>query len=318
MLRAQTGPRPLDGQQQRAVRYLGELYSLASALFWAVAVILFRKSGEQLEPVALNLFKGAAALVLLVASMALLGTAPFPAGIGKREWGILLASGIIGIGVADTLFFASLNRLGAGRNSIVACLYSPFVVLCAALMLGEPVGVWLVAGVGLLATGILLDANPFGPTDHRVPRREARAGVLLGAIAMFLMAFGIVLAKPVLETVDVLWASTVRVLGGTAFVALHCLRPRHHAAVRRAFTPSKLWFLLVPGAFVGTYLAMMLWLAGMKYTNASVAGVLNQLSTLLVPLLAAPLLHERLTSHKMGAVALGFAGAVVGTLWGRG
>jgi drug/metabolite transporter (DMT)-like permease len=300
------------------VRYLGEFYSLLCALLWATAVILFRKSGEQAPPVALNLFKGTIALVALVPMMFLLGSGAAFSGHTVADWVRLVVSGIIGIGVGDSLFFASLNRLGAGRSAIVNCLYSPLVVLWSALLLAEPVGWALCVGMVLMVGAILLEANPFSAKPAVGDPREQRVGIMLGLGAMAMMAFGIVLAKPVLDHSDVLWAAVVRVAGGTAFVALQSLRPSYHAAVRRTFVPSALWKITVPAALLGTCLAMIVWLAGMKYTSASVASVLNQTSTLIVPLLAVPLLREPLGKRKLVAVALGFAGAVVVTLWGRG
>jgi uncharacterized membrane protein len=50
---------------------------------------------------------------------------------------------------------------------------------------------------------------------------------------------------------------------------------------------------------------MLLWIAGMKLTRVGIAGILNQTSTLLVPLLAAVFLGERLTRRKVLALALG-------------
>jgi len=300
------------------VSYAGEIYSLLCAGLWATAVILFRKSGEQVAPAALNLFKGTAALVALVPTMLLLSSEPVLQGHSRADWVRLVASGIIGIGVADSLFFASLNRLGAGRSAIVNCLYCPLVVLWSALLLGESVGLALGVGMVLMVGAILLEANPFVAQPKIGDPRERRLGIALGLISMAMMALGIVLAKPVLEHCDVLWAAVVRVAGGTAFVGLQCLQPKHYVAVRRAFVPSALWKTTVPAALLGTYLAMVVWLAGMKYTSASVASVLNQTSTLIVPLLAVPLLHEALSKRKLFAVALGFAGAVVVTLWGTG
>ena len=55
---------------------IGEFYSLSSAFIWAVAVILFKKSGESLNPFALNLFKNVLALTLLGLTIAVL--APHP------------------------------------------------------------------------------------------------------------------------------------------------------------------------------------------------------------------------------------------------
>jgi drug/metabolite transporter (DMT)-like permease len=301
------------------VTHIGEFYSLLCALFWATAVIFFRKAGEQAPPVALNLFKGATALVLLVPTMMLVDTAPWTTGHTAQDWLVLVGSGVIGIGIADTLFFASLNRLGAGRSAIVNCLYSPLVVVCSAVLLGESVGLALLGGMGLMVCAILLESNPFSAsTASQVERREQRTGVALGVASMVMMAVGIVLAKPVLERSDVLWASVVRVAGGTAFAGLLGLHPKHHAAVRRTFTPSRQWRFTLPGAVIGSYLAMVVWLAGMKYTSAGVASVLNQTSALLVPLLAALFLGEALTRRKLSAVALGFGGAVLVAMWGRG
>ena len=41
---------------------------------------------------------------------------------------LVLVSGALGIGIADTLFFKCLNTLGAGLTAIIDCLYSPFTI----------------------------------------------------------------------------------------------------------------------------------------------------------------------------------------------
>ena len=71
---------------------------------------------------------------------------------------------------------------------------------------------------------------------------------------------------------------------------------------------------LVPASFIGTYVAMMIWIAGMKYTDTSIASVLNQTSVLIVPILAAIFLKERLTKRKVAAIVLGFVGAALAAL----
>ena len=47
------------------ITYFGEAMALLSAIVWALAVILFKKSGEVVHPVGLNLSKNALAAVLL-------------------------------------------------------------------------------------------------------------------------------------------------------------------------------------------------------------------------------------------------------------
>jgi len=308
----------LEKLSQYGQAYAGEAYSLLCALAFALGVVLFRRSGRKVPPVALNFFKNTVALVALLPTMLIAGSPLRPAAVNWDGWLLLLGSGIIGIGIADSVFFASLNRLGAGRSAIVDCLYSPIVVLCAALALAEPVGPGLLGGLALMVIAILWGAFKQHGEAKSLDKATLHRGVALGALAMLLMAIGIVMAKPVLDGVDVLWATTVRLVGGTGFLAVQSCLPQHRASVRFAFQPSKLWLTTIPAGLIGSYLAMMLWLAGMKYTQASIASVLNQTSTLIVPLLAAPMLGERLTRRRLEAVLLGFAGAVVVTLWGRG
>jgi drug/metabolite transporter (DMT)-like permease len=299
----------------------GEFYSLACAVIWAGAIILFRKGGEHVPPVALNFFKDVVALALFLITLPLIGRSLLPPECGWRDWVTLLVSGALGIGIADTLFFASLNRLGAVGSAVVDSLYSPFVVLCAFLYLGEPLRLPVLVGAGLMVGAIIIgtaqtaappDAPPAAASAAAHPaRREAAIGVVLGLGAMSLMAIGIVLAKPVLNRVDPWWAATVRVMGGTALLAVQAFFPRNRGAVIACFRPSRVWRFTMPAAVFGAYFAMVIWVMGFKHTAAGVAGVLNQTSSIFVLILAALFLRERVTARKLVAIVLAFAGAVI-------
>ena len=60
---------------------------------------------------------------------------------------------------------------------------------------------------------------------------------------------------------------------------------------------------------------MFIWLAGYKYTEASIAGVLNQTSTLFTVLLAAVFLKEPLNLWKAVGAVLAFGGVAMIFLW---
>lgn len=288
----------------------GETYSIICALMWAVGVILFRKSGDSVPPVALNLFKGVVALTLALITMAALGVPFFPDTASAADWAILAASGIVGIGIADTLFFISLNRLGAGRVAIVDCLYSPFVVFCSWVYLHEPLGIPLVAAIVLMGVAIFMGTWNPDPAQRTLPR-DLHAGVLIGILATFLMAAGIVAVKPILNRSDVWWAMSVRLAAGVAFLAVQGSLPRHRASVLAALRPSPQWRITVPAAFIGTYLSIFFWTMGMKYTFTTIASVMNQLSNLMIPVLAWLFLRERLGPRQWIAIVLGVGAAVL-------
>jgi drug/metabolite transporter (DMT)-like permease len=289
--------------------YAGEVFALLSALIWAFAFVLFRKSGENIPPLALNLFKNILALVLFIPTF-FAARALFTADARISDYAILAVSGILGITVADTLFFYSLNLLGAGLSAIVDSLYSPSVVAFAYVLLRERITAWDALGASLILCAILIASLQ---VDGKT-RRSLAPGILMGVSAMVVMALSIVLAKPVLNRTPVLWASTVRVVAATAALGLcFSVLPRRHSPWRY-FQPGAHWRTSVPASILGGFGSMILWVAGMKYTLASIAAILNQTTTIFVVLLAALVLREPLTKRKLAAVGLAMAGALMVTL----
>src|SRR5262245_23772440 len=115
---------------------MGELLALLTALFWALGVILFKKSVGFVDPFSLNVFKNCVAFVLLALTTISLGQL-HSVSVPPRDLLLILTSGAVGIGVSDTLYFMALSRLGASRTALVDCLYSPFVILFSFVMLKE-------------------------------------------------------------------------------------------------------------------------------------------------------------------------------------
>src|SRR3989338_10839358 len=104
---------------------MGEFYALLTAGVWAIGVIFFRLCGlKNVTPVALNLFKNSFALFFLLLTIPLLGYSFF-SGMSFWHFCLIALSGLFGIGIADTLFFKSLNILGGSRSAILEALYSP-------------------------------------------------------------------------------------------------------------------------------------------------------------------------------------------------
>ena len=295
----------------------GQLCSLLAAFTWAMALVFFKKCGETISPIALNLFKNVVGMILLVVTLIAIGESTdtlrrFPV----SELILLSFSGMLGITVADTLFFHALNRVGVGLVTIVECAYSPFVILCAFLMLSERLTPLDYVGIAIIVSAIFVSSKHAPPPGRT--RRELITGMLLGCLAMGLMAYGIVLAKPILEIsgFPLIWATTIRLAAGTvalAMVAAASPQRRSHFAV---FRPSRVWVMAIPGAVLGTYIAMILWVAGFKYTQASVAAILNQLSMIFAMILATVILKERLTIRKLCSVALALIGALLVTVDG--
>jgi drug/metabolite transporter (DMT)-like permease len=290
--------------------YLGEIFALSTAIVWAFAVILFKKSGETVHPIALNLFKNVLSVILLVPTIwiagdILLRRAPL------SDYGIMLLSGTLGIGVADTLFFMSLNTLGASLAMIVACLYIPSNVLLSVIFLGERLSVIQLGGIALIIGGVVIASAE--RTDHGIPRKALIIGIACGVLSKIINAAGIVIAKPLLTRSPLLWVTEWRLVGGTvSLLALLVFLPNRGRILSTLRTTAN-WKFTLFGSFLGAYVSMILWLGGMKFTQVSTASALNQTSNLLAFLFAALLLHEPLTKSRIAGIVLGVAGAYLVT-----
>lgn len=290
--------------------YLGESLALVTAVVWALAVILFKRSGESVHPIALNLFKNVLAAVLMVPTLYLVGETLWRP-VGANDYLILLLSGVLGIGLADTFFFMSLNILGAGLSAIVDCLYSPFVIALSIIFLHESLSLLQVAGVLLIVSAVLGVTSGKWVVD--IPRKDLLRGTFWAALALLLMAAGIVMAKPVLERSPLSWAMGWRLVGGIFALLIILLLRRDRRAVMATLWGTRHWGYVIGGSWLGAYAAMFLWLAGMKYTQASTAAALNQTSNIFVFIFAALLLREPITLARSIGIALGVAGAYLVT-----
>jgi len=293
-----------------AIPYLGEILSLLCALAWAAAVILFRKGGETVHPLALNLFKDVLAVCLFLPTMYIFGEIS-PADVSTTDYLILLASGAIGIGIGDTLFFKGLNLLGAGLQAIIDCLYSPFVIILSMIWLGERLSFWQYTGVLLIVGAVLLATYEKSP--QRITRSHLIWGTFFSVLAVIAMAVGVVIVKPLLGRLPLVWLTEIRLIGGLAFLGLVFAVHRQRKPIWNTLKVSRAWVFVISGSICGAYLSMILWLAGMKFTKASIASALNQTSNLLIFVLAAVFLREAITARRTAAIVVAVAGVFLVT-----
>lgn len=252
--------------------------ALACALAWAFAVLLFRRVPA--TPAALNLFKNVVASGLLLATMLATGTR-FDLARSPRDWAYLVGSGVLGLAVADTLFLAGLQRIDASIAAVADCAYSPTVLLLSAAWLGEALTGRLLLGAPLVVLGLFV-VSWQRPGAARIDRR----GVALVVIGVITTGVGVVLAKPALDRSVVIEATTVRLLAGSAGLFVYQLAIGRVRDAVSLFRPQPAWRVAIPATVLGTYVAMLLWLGGMKYGTASRSALLTQTGAIFVLVLS--------------------------------
>ena len=176
----------------------GVILAFAVALISGVSVFVNGFAVKQLPDAAVytTLKNGVAALILIVVALAVVPRAQVRA-LDRRSWSAMLVIGVIGGSVPFVLFFSGLAIASAPTAAFIHKTLFIWVVLLAVPFLGERLGWFPIAALGVLLAGQFLAAPPTGvdvghgrdddpgrdaPVGGR-GRHRAAAAARLGAVA---------------------------------------------------------------------------------------------------------------------------------------
>ncbi|MAJ44031.1 MAG: hypothetical protein CMF96_04685 [Candidatus Marinimicrobia bacterium] len=300
---------------------MGEIFSLLSAFFWACAIIIFKKLGDNISPILLNAFKNTVGSILIITTLFFLGINPFsvPHAFNTADLNILIVSGIIGLGIADILFLKSLNIVGAGISALVDIMYSPFVVLFAFILLGEKLLIIQLAGGILIVSSIIFASYKL--KNISIDRTELIKGIFIGIFALSLMAFCIVMIKPILNKTENLayhlWVAGFRLIPGAIIPIILSIIYIPKNKIINIITNSSYIKPMLLSSFFATYLGISFWIIGMANTKASIAAILNQTASFFILILARIFLNEFITPRKSIAIIIASFGALLILIGGK-
>ena len=312
---SQTGGDAAPGSLLSSVHmtYLGEILSVAAAVFWALAIVLFKKSGEHTHPVALNTFKNILATLLFLPTIYITGGTLFH-DASVSEYVLLAVSGVIGIAIGDSLLFKSLNVIGAGPSALVNMLYSPATILLSFLFLDERLTIGQFFGVLMILLAVLESTRVKGSQDGA--KSERLRGIAIGVTGVICMVVGVVMIKPVLDDAPLLWAIEIRLIGGVFALLLFFLFNENRGPIARTLLVKGSRRFTVVSSVLGGYFAMTCWLGGIKFALASVASALNQTNAIFILIFAWLILKEQITVGRWIAIVIAVGGAIMVTFLG--
>ncbi len=134
---------------------IGELLIVGCVLTWTAYTFIGRLATRTLSPLATTLYASLVGAALLGLAALVQGDID-PAAWSGRVWLSMLFLAIFGTAIAYTWFTEAVHQLGAGHASIFINLVPVFAVLQAALLLGERLGLAVLAGGALVIAGVWL------------------------------------------------------------------------------------------------------------------------------------------------------------------
>lgn len=141
-----------------AEEFLGILFGLGAAVLYASVMLLNKKLGRvsSYDRTLVQLFvAGAAVLPYLL----LKGGLSFSE-MDVKGWAVLLVVGIVHTGLAYVLYFGSMKELKAQTTALFSYLDPVVAIVLSALLLQEPMDVWMVLGAVLILGSSLVSELP--------------------------------------------------------------------------------------------------------------------------------------------------------------
>ncbi|BAU04268.1 DMT family transporter [Fischerella sp. NIES-3754] len=322
--------------------FQGEIAALSAACLWAIASVVYGRLGERIPPLQLNLMKGIVAIALLLLTI-VLSSELFPS-IAPIPLSLILLSGVVGIGFGDTVFFASINSLGARRALLMGTLAPPMTAIGAMIFLQEQLNLSAWCGILLTILGVAWVVTERTP-EGRGTRGEGRQGgqgglssrattnlwrgIGFGVLAAIANAVGALFSRAAFaqSVMNPLWAALLRLSAGVLILLiftfsksiLKSLLYRQSLWRQVLESPSENLFsiaearqsrvlaAIIFAAFCGTYLGIWLQQIALKFTVAGVASTLLQTS----PVFIIPIgmwLGEKVTWRAIAGVIIAIAG----------
>lgn len=288
---------------------MGEIAALSTALCWAVAARMFRILGSNFSPLALNLWKGLAAIaILMVITQFFVPSIP----LSNQAIFWLLLSGVIGIGLGDTFFFQALNKIGDSQSILVAETLAPiFTALLAMAWISEWLTwqQWLGVALVLFSVDMIIKIQKRSEQDVFV-----LSGYVYAGLAALCQAVGAVLSRDILTStgIDAFNASQIRLIGGLAIIVILMLITKQKW-LPKTEDAKRTWLFFTGATVIGTFAALYLQMVAFTYTKAAVVQTLFATSVIL-SLVVAKVLGEKVSGKTAiwSFVALVGVGILVG------
>ncbi|MFN3359868.1 MAG: DMT family transporter [Pseudanabaenaceae cyanobacterium] len=282
----------------------GQLAALGAAFLWAAVSVYYTRLGKQLSPLLLNLAKGIVALLLFVVTIVVRRESP-PLVPGET-WLLLALSGVAGIGIGDTAFFASLNAWGARRTLLMDSLSPGMTTVLSWLFLQEHLGREHLLGIALAISGVAIVVGD--RSAGKVEQSEQLNGLVYGLVFVLAQAIGVILSRAALagSHISPLWSTTTRLAAGVAVLL---------PLVRLPGLTKPQWgretvIGVVVAAFFSTYLGIWLQQTSLKFAPAAIAQSLSSMGPVFI-LLIGWCLGETVSYRSWLGVACAVAGVVL-------
>jgi len=286
---------------------------ITAMVFWGMSAVFMRTLALSLSPENSLAVRYVLLSVVSVAGLAWLGTWRIP----RADWLRFLLAGIIGMAVYNWFVNAGFELVPAGVGTLVTMVEPLMIAILAALLLGEKLTLYVLAGVVMAIAGSLVLFWP--DLTQSTPQSVSLRGI--GYLLMCCAGWAIytIVTKPLLARHDSFTVTAITMLIAAPIMIGAASEP---VPVLAARLDLRQWLEVLYLVFAAGLGGTMLWNYGIKHLSSSAAGTFLYLIPVVAVAAGALVLDEVVTVHIVAGGLLmlgGVAAAQFGPqLRGRG
>jgi DME family drug/metabolite transporter len=279
---------------------IGELAALGAAVSWTVSAVLYKKALMQAKPVSANIIRLTCTAVVLLALLVVLGKTEVIMSLPQNVIVLAIVSGVIGLGVGDTLYMMSLRDVGVARAVPITCTYPLFNLLWAVLLAGEAVTFPVVLGAVIIVLGIWLLSQAGQTGESKLQTRTLYKGLTLALATAVVWSVSIAMINmAVMETPDLDHALAIIVVRVMAVaVTFFAVSPVMDRGLGFLKMNRKTIATLITGGIVALGLGWFFLSYSFVETLESRAVPISSTTPLFSTLTSIVLLHEKVTAKN--------------------
>lgn len=279
---------------------LGIIAGLLSAASWAFGTVVFERIGKVVPYVGITFLKGVLSIILMLLLLCFTGGLQ---PIGWREFAFLSLSGIIGIAVGDSLFFKSLQDLGAKTQVVFFLLGQILTMVLSLLILGELLSIGQYIGATILLIGIVVVV--WGKQEAHPNKMH---GIVCGILSILCFSCSSIMIKVAITDVNVVTATFYRMVFGTIFTLGFGVAAKQLISWVMPLKDFRISALLLLNVIVITYGGFLLSMVAIKYITVSLASILGTMEPVFVLVFAFLINKERIKKQELIGTAITIVG----------
>ena len=217
-----------------------------------------------------------------------------------RKFSLAILLGMVGIGMEATLYFMTLETIGAALTGVFLYLYPAFVALISHFFLGEKLSLLKWGCVALSLVGCIFTV------DLSSTQVKSQIGVVYGILTAVWYAIYLLTGNRLVKGHHPLTVSGGIVLGAfISFAGLAWMETQTRGVIWVWPHTGNAWIAIMGLAVLASVIPFTTLYVGMKKVGATKASVLSTLEMGFTILLAAWILGEKMTvSQIFGAVII--------------